>query len=362
VTRPAGFAERSDIAGPRPPESAITHDWQRMDFAHHHTRPRGRFAPSPTGRVHVGNARTALVTWLSIRSRGGTLVWRLEDIDRPRVVAGLAEEAERDLSWLGLDWDEGPDRGGAYGPYRQSERGALYEEALRALYGRSRLFPCSLSRRDLSDVGSAPHGPVAAALVYPRDLRPERLEPGWYEGLGAGGDAAAIRFMVSDDVVRFHDRVFGHVAEALESSVGDFVIKRRDGLFAYQLVVAVDDVAMEIDEVVRGSDLLASTARQIDLIRALDGAIPTYAHVPLVRNARGEKLSKRDRALAVGSLRDAGIGADQLVGYLAWTLGLIDRPRVCTPSELIDGFAFEPIGRRDLILPEDLTERLRAIE
>ena len=323
---------------------------------------RGRFAPSPTGLLHVGNARTALATWLSVRSRAGEIVWRLEDLDAPRVVEGLGVAAQEDLRWLGLDWDEGPEIGGPYAPYVQSARAGLYEHALRRLLSAGRLFPCSLSRQDLSAIASAPHACDAAAPAYSRSLRPTELAASWFDDLnGRDNMTAAIRFAVSEEETEFDDRVLGRVRERVDRTVGDFVVKRRDGVYAYQLAVVVDDIAMQIDDVVRGADLLDSTARQIQLIEALGADRPQYAHVPLVRNPAGEKVSKRDGGLSLRALRDAGVGADQLVGMLAWSLGLLDRPRRVRALDLVDAFSWETVGRDDWILPADFTERARRV-
>ena len=318
---------------------------------------RGRYAPSPTGMIHVGNARTALAAWLSVRSRGGTFVYRLEDLDPPRVVPGMAEAQREDLLWLGLDWDEGPDVGGPHAPYSQSERSSLYEDALRTLAAAGRLFPCRLSRKDLQAMASAPHGGEEAP--YPASLRPRDPDPGWFERLcAAERPDAAIRFLVHDRPVTFVDRVCGPITERVDLAVGDFVLKRRDGLYAYQLAVVVDDLLMGIDDVVRGADLLASTARQIQLVEALGGAPPAYAHIPLVVNAQGGKLSKRDQGITLRSLREAGVLSEALVGSLGWSLGLLDRPEPCRPAELIPVFSWERIRREDWRLGTDLAPPL----
>jgi glutamyl-tRNA synthetase len=303
--------------------------------------------------IHAGNARTALAAWLAARRRGGSFVWRLEDLDPPRVVPGLAELQLEDLAWLGLDWDEGPDAGGPHAPYAQSQRSAFYEAALRRLFEAGRLFPCRLSRQDLRAIASAPHG--GEETPYPSSLRPPRVEPDWFDRLrGAGKADAAIRFRVHGRPVSFVDRVYGPLTERVDLAVGDFVLKRRDGLYAYQLAVVVDDLAMGIDEVVRGADLLASTARQIQLVEALGAAPPEHAHVPLMVNARGEKLSKRDQGLTLRSLREAGVRPEAVTGYLAFSLGLLDRPEPCRPADLIPVFSWERIGREEWVLPEDL--------
>jgi glutamyl-tRNA synthetase len=310
--------------------------------------------------IHVGNARTALAAWLSVRSRGGSFVWRLEDIDRPRVVPGMAEAQIADLSWLGIDWDEGPDVGGPHAPYVQSQRSAFYEEALRRLAAAGRLFPCRVSRKDLQAMASAPHGGEEAP--YPASLRPGVLNPDWFPRLCADARPdAAIRFLVDDRPVTFDDRVYGPITEWVDLAVGDFVLKRRDGLYAYQLAVVVDDLAMGIDDVVRGADLLASTARQIQLLEALGGTPPAYAHVPLVVNARQEKLSKRDQGLTLRSLREAGLGSEAVTGYLAHSLGLLERPEPCRPGDLIPLFSWDRIARADWVLPDDLMGLLARI-
>jgi glutamyl-tRNA synthetase len=300
----------------------------------------------------VGNARTALVAWLSVRSRGGSFVWRLEDLDPPRAVPGVAEAALEDLRWLGLDWDEGPDVGGPYAPYEQSKRSEHYEDALRRLAEEGRLFPCHRSRKDLRELATAPHagqGPPP----YPKRLRPDEVAEGWFERFqapGAGGPDAAIRFRVHEEPVGFHDLVLGEQVQWVDLEVGDFVLKRRDGLYAYQLAVVVDDLLMGIDEVVRGVDLLDSTGRQMQLIEALGGEPPAYAHVPLILTAEGEKISKRDGGLTLQSLRQEGVTPEALSGFLAHSAGLLDRPEPCRPEELLAEFRWDALGREDWVM------------
>ncbi len=308
------------------------------------------------------------MAWWSVRSLGGSFVLRLEDLDPPRTVPGMAEAAEGDLRWLGLDWDEGPTEGGPFAPYEQSRRYPFYEAALRILLAQGRIFPCRQSRKDLQALASAPHGAPDGA-PYPAALRPTHLEPGWYETLGDKKTAdAAIRFRVEDTPVVFHDRLRGRLEERVDQTVGDFVLKRRDGLYAYQLAVVVDDLAMGIDEVVRGEDLLDSTARQIQLIEALGGQPPAYAHVPLVVNADGEKLSKRDRGLTLASLRQSAVRPEALVGYLAYSLGLLERPEPRTAAEIVPLFRWDRLAtarpplREDWPLPEDLGAVLRRLD
>lgn len=260
-----------------------------------------------------------------------------------------------DLAWIGLDWDEGPDIGGPHIPYEQSRRSLFYEEALDRLCSSGHLFPCRRSRKDLLSISSAPHASdgVEGWAPYPAAFRPEHLEPAWLADLRrAARPDAAIRFRVHDRPVVWQDRIFGERAERVDQTVGDFVLKRRDGLYAYQLAVVVDDLAMGIGEVVRGADLLDSTARQIQLIEALGGTPPAYAHVPIVVNAQGEKLSKRDQGLTLHSVREAGRSPEEVVGELAASLGLIDRAEPCRPGDLLRDFAWEKIPREPWVLPE----------
>jgi glutamyl-tRNA synthetase len=308
------------------------------------TPVRGRYAPSPTGLLHLGNVRTALVAWLSARAARGSFILRVEDIDAPRIQPGAEEDILETLRWLGIDWDEGPDVSGPHAPYRQSARTEMYEEALSRLHDSDHLFPCHLSRKDLQEIASAPH---SAASPYPPELRPDSVEPDWFERFENDGMGhAAIRFRVQSGEEVFRDRVHGQVNQNVAEETGDFVLKRRDGVFAYQLAVVVDDLAMGITEIVRGDDLLHATGRQIQLIRALGGNPPTYMHVPLLLSDAGEKLCKRDSALTLQALRTRGITADAIIGSLAWSLGLQGEPAPCRPADLIPGFDPARIIRR----------------
>ncbi len=318
---------------------------------------RGRYAPSPTGRLHVGSARTALAAWLSVRAQGGVFVMRVEDLDGPRTVSGMAEAILEDLTWLGLDWDEGPAQGGPHGPYTQSARFVLYEEALKDLHHLGRLFPCRHSRKDLLRLATAPHGSNGLP-PYPAALRPHGLSPNWYDAYRYQTTDAALRFLVDDEPVTFDDIIYGTVTESVTETVGDFVLKRRDGVYAYQLAVVVDDLLMGINEVVRGDDLLASTARQIQLIEALGGVRPAYAHVPLVVNAKGDKLSKRNEGLTIHALREAGVSPEALVGYLGYSLGLHPTMTPCTPSDLVASFVWDRVSQDPWRLPDDLDTML----
>jgi len=297
--------------------------------------PRGRYAPSPTGTTHLGNASTALLAWLSARAQGGVFIVRMEDLDRPRVVAGSAEAILSDLRWLGLDWDEGPDTGGPFAPYAQSERAAWYHAAFERLEARGLVYPCFCSRKDIQSAASAPQAP-GDELHYPgtcRELSPEavarRVE------LGA---APAWRFRVDPgDILRFTDLVRGRY-DAEPGSIGDFVVRRSDFVPAYQLAVVVDDIAMNVSEVVRGEDLLASTVRQLLLYRALGASPPAFAHVPLLLGDDGVRLSKRHRGVTLQEMRDGGDSAETIVGRLARRHGLRETAAPIEARELIAGF------------------------
>ena len=303
----------------------------------------GRWAPSPTGDIHLGNATTALLTWLSVRKQGGRLVWRVEDLDGPRSLIGMNTRHMEDLAWLGLDWDEGPDSGGPNRPYRQSESHDFYVDALRRLDSAGRLFPCDRSRRELRDIASAPHAP---SRPYPRSLRPTSVDPGWLEEvLSSHGSTAAVRLRVDDPPVTFVDRVHGERTEDVGRTVGDFVLRRRDGIWAYQLAVVVDDGRHGVTEVVRGADLLDSTARQIVLQRALGLPSPQYAHGPILVDTTGAKLSKRHGSLTLRSLRDLAVPPGRIVGALARAAGILERPGDAAPSDLLERFRWQRVRK-----------------
>ncbi len=294
---------------------------------------RGRYAPSPTGPLHLGNARTALVAWLSARSQGGAFVMRVEDLDAPRTVPEAVTGNLDELRWLGLEWDEGPDVGGPYGPYKQSERGAFYEEALRRLQAQNKVFACYLSRKDLREASSAPHG---RGFVYGKNERRRNALCG--EQKRAEGKTPSLRFSVAPQTVTFDDALAGLQTIDVAAEVGDFVVRRADRLWAYQLAVVVDDIAMKVSEVVRGDDLLTSTGAQLLLHEALDATPPRYLHVPLLLDVDGERMAKRRGSLTLTSLRDTGVKPERVVGLLAFTLGLLPKPTEIEPRDLLEPF------------------------
>lgn len=303
---------------------------------------RGRFAPSPTGDLHLGCAATALVTWLAAREARGRLVLRVEDLDTPRVIAGSIDRQLDDLRWLGLDWDEGPRQGGDFGPYEQSARSAEYEAAIERLAAQNLVYFCDCSRAEIARAASAPHSGEEGP-IYPGTCRANGLsEREWKR-------PPAIRLRVPPGEIGFSDRFRGEGAQEVAGAVGDFVLKRGDGVYAYQLAVVVDDLAMRITEVVRGADLLGSSARQVLLARLLGGVPPSFAHAPLVLGADGARLAKRARGIVLRDHRESGRAPGEVVAFLARLLGLLD-----------------PSDDRETLLPGDVlsepwSTRLRGI-
>jgi glutamyl-tRNA synthetase len=279
-----------------------------------------------------------------MRARGGAFVLRVEDLDRARVQPGAEAQQLDDLRWLGLDWDEGPDTGGPFAPYRQTERVGLYDAALARLLADGRAFLCGCSRADVARAATAPHDGENDEPRYPGTCRGR--DPTEVRARAAAqGRAPAVRFAGDDQRVAFTDEICGET----EGRVDDFVLRRADGTAAYQLAVVVDDAAMRITRVVRGGDLLHSTPRQIALGRALGLPTPQFAHVPLVVTPGGERLAKRTRPPSLKSLRDAGARAEVIAGALAASAGLTDGSPVAA-RDLIPGFALARIRRDPAVI------------
>lgn len=267
---------------------------------------RGRIAPSPTGWLHVGHARTFWTAQL--RAGKGTLVYREDDLDGPRCRREFADAAMEDLRWLGLRWAEGPDVGGAHGPYRQSERMVFYSEAFERLRAAGLVYPCRCSRRDIVSALSAPHAGEDEA-VYPGTCR---ADAGMSE-IGNPPSAMNWRFRLNDgESFTFNDECSGTKCAVSGLDFGDFVVWRKDGFPSYQLACVVDDALMGITEVVRGEDLITSTFRQLALYRALGWKAPSFYHCPLVLDEKGARLAKRHDALSLRTLREQGRSAEEL--------------------------------------------------
>ncbi len=267
---------------------------------------RGRLAPSPTGLLHLGHASTFLTASARARQAGGTLILRNEDLDGQRSRVEFYDAMLEDLRWLGIGWEEGPDVGGRFGPYSQSERRGHYLAAWRKLLEGGFVYPCRCSRRELAMAATAPHEGEDDEPVYPGTCRKAVVAPGMDSPVGLNW-----RFRVPDgEVVEFEDGHFGRQRFVAGQDFGDFLVWRRDDVPSYQLACVADDAAMRMTEVVRGADLLKSTARQILLYRALGLAEPLWYHCPLVTDERGERLAKRYDALSIRALRGAGPAAE----------------------------------------------------
>lgn len=275
------------------------------------TTYRGRIAPTPTGDMHVGHARTFVTAWRRAVEAGGSVVLRIEDLDPLRCRPEYTESAIADLTWLGVRWSEGP--------YFQSHRRPVFEEAWRRLRDAGVIYPSTVSRKELRDAAHAPHeDEEGAEPIFPPELRPP---PG--TGRDAESPAGVVwRFRVPDgDVVRFTDACRGPQSFTAGVDFGDFVVWRKDDVPAYELAVVADDIAMGITEVVRGDDLLRSTARQLLVYRALGASPPAWCHLPLVRDAEGRRLAKRYQPLSIRELRERGLTPEEV-------LALADRATV----------------------------------
>ena len=315
----------------------------------------GRLAPSPTGAQHIGNARTYLLAWLSIRSHGGRLILRMEDIDSPRIKPGAAQQVIDDLRWLGLDWDEGPDIGGPHAPYMQTERVELYLAALQQLQATEQVYPCTCTRTDVAAAASAPHvgqeGPrypgtcsfrrVADAMELTRQSQP-----------------FAWRFRASAVRHELHDLVADTRTCNVNEELGDFVVYKSDGSPAYQLAVVVDDLAMGVTEVLRGDDLLPSAFRQLELYRFFNSQPPKFAHVPLVIGEDGRRLAKRHGDTRISLLREKNVPAERLVGLLAWSAGLRPTKELITPRELLGDFSLGKLPKQPLVFTAEILREM----
>jgi len=315
---------------------------------------KGRFAPSPSGRMHLGNVFSALCSWLSAKSKGGKWLLRIEDLDRQRSKVEYARLIEDDLAWLGLEWDEGGlDGKGDAGPYMQSERGDIYRRHFDALRDKGLLYRCVCRRADIL-AQQAPHE-SDGRIVYPGTCRPaprppfpdalERSSAGVSGAIGSRPSVGgAWRLYVPDEEIVVEDEVFGRRSVNLTAHCGDFVVRRADGGWAYQLAVVVDDALMGVTEVVRGCDLLLSAAQQNYLYDILGYKRPHYAHVPLLCNAQGQRLSKRDHGKSMGELR-MRYEPEDIIGQLAHWAGLQPEPTPCTAASLVPIFSFDSLSK-----------------
>jgi len=293
----------------------------------------GRLAPSPTGGLHVGHARTFLIAWAAARREGGRMILRIEDLDAARVRDEARAAALVDLRWLGLDWDEGPDVGGPLGPYVQSERRSIYDDALDRLKAAELVYPCTCTRADIERAASAPH-PEDEGPTYPGTCSSRSAG----DAQALGERAFAWRFRVATGPVAWDDLFLGPREFDPARLGGDFVVGRNAMGPSYQLAVVVDDALMGVTQVVRGADLVPSTPRQILLYRALGWTPPRFGHVPLVLGPDGRRLAKRDGSIKLSTLREQGADPRRLVGALARSCGWTDRIEPSGPIDWLDRY------------------------
>jgi glutamyl-tRNA synthetase len=313
----------------------------------------GRLAPSPTGGLHLGHARTFLIAWLAGRAAGGRVVLRIEDLDATRV----REDARRgilvDLRWLGLDWDEGPDVGGPHAPYVQSERLDRYRVALDRLISADLVYPCTCTRADIQRAASAPH-PEEEGPSYPGTCSHRRAA----DADALGDRPFAWRFRVPPGPISWPDLLQGPVEVDPSRAGGDFIVARHTIGPSYQLAVVVDDAAMEINQVIRGADLMASTPRQVLLYRALGWPLPRFGHVPLALGPDGRRLAKRENAPKIATLREAGMDPRTLVGALIHGCGWSESVDRTTPSNWIGRIELPRLSREPWVVTSEWLESL----
>ena len=302
---------------------------------------RVRFAPSPTGQLHVGNARTALVNWLYARKTGGAMILRIEDTDLERSEARFEDQLIADLKWLGLDWDEGPDLGGPYAPYRQSDRIATYREYAERLLAEGKAYLCFCSDAELQRQRELAHAEHRQP-IYPGTCR--GIDPKEALRRRESGEADAIRLRIPERPIRFHDIVHGEV-EFSNEVVSDPIILRSSGIPVYNYVVVIDDALMKITHVIRGDDHLSNTPKQVALYEALNWPVPEFAHLSTILGSDRERLSKRHGATSIANFREMGVLPEALVNYLAllgWAPSGGTR-EVFAPQELIREFTLERV-------------------
>lgn len=302
--------------------------------------PIGRLAPSPTGVLHLGNARSFLLAWLDIRARKGRLLLRIEDLDGPRIRAGAEQAAIEDLLWLGLDWDAECQR--------QSERSPVYRQVLEQLIQKDRAYLCNCTRRDVENAASAPNLGDEGA-IYPGTCVGRFANTAAAKLAKEDGVMPNYRFQVAPGITQFVDRFMGRTTIDVAAQLGDFVIWKRGDEAAYQLAVVVDDATSHINEILRGDDLLLSAARQIQIYTALELPIPNFAHVPLILGVDGRRLAKRHGDTSLRAFRDQGLNPQQLLGWLAWQSGLQAAPTPCTADELVADFSLQLVPTTPVI-------------
>ena len=300
----------------------------------------GRFAPSPSGFMHMGNLLAMLLAWLDCRSLDGEMIFRMEDLDPARSKPAFAAAMAEDLRWLGLDWDRGWPEDVTYA---QSKRTAIYEDAFEALKAQDLIYPCWCTRSERLAAASAPH---PGEREHDGGCRCAHMTAGEREAMRLSGRRPAWKLRCPDESITVFDGHYGAFTQNPAREVGDFIVRRADGVFAYQLAVSVDDMRMGVTRVVRGRDLLSSAPRQKWLIETLDGMAPDYCHCPLLTGGAG-KLSKRLGSLSTEVLRKEK-RPEEVIGELAFLCGLTDRPAPISARELIPGFSWDRVHTEDI--------------
>ncbi len=303
----------------------------------------GRFAPTPSGRMHLGNVFCAMLAWLSVRSFDGTMLLRIEDLDLSRCKNEYTDTLIDDMLWLGFDWDIG----GKKPEYIQSRRNEIYDNYVNILSQKGLTYPCFCTRDELH----SPNAPHATDGTYIYNGTCRNLSPAQR---ALKGDKYSLRLCVDDIDISFVDGNLGIYSENLSRDCGDFIIRRSDGVYAYQLAVVVDDGLMGVNQVVRGVDLLPSTARQMYLFKLLGFPVPNYYHVPLLLSEDGRRLSKRDRDLDIGIIRNSGIYPEKVIGFLAYLSGLTDKYEPCKLSELVEIFDWSKVKKDNIYVKSNI--------
>lgn len=301
----------------------------------------GRFAPTPSGQLHLGNVLCAMLAYLSARSQGGRFLLRIEDLDVPRCPRRLAEQCLADLEWLGFTWDEEP--------LYQSQRSAIYQHYLDELTRQGRIYPCFCTRAQLQ----ASQAPNLGDTQWVYNRACASLSPDQVAELSAQR-SPAMRLRVPDEDVSFTDGLFGPQCENLTRDCGDFILRRSDRLYGYQLAVVVDDALSGANEVVRGRDILSATPRQIFLQQCLGFDTPTYIHIPLLMDSQGRRLAKRDKDISLPAL-SRSMTPEDILGMLAASVGILEESRPTSLEGLISHFQWSKIRREDVRLPERMT-------
>lgn len=319
---------------------------------------KGRFAPSPTGYMHLGNLWIALLSYLSVREQGGKYILRIEDIDKCRSKKEYEEALLEDLQWLGIEWDEGPDIGGPNGPYRQSERTEIYEDILEKWHEQGLIYPCFCNRARIQKVSSAPH-PGEKPYIYDglcynlsaADIaeKERKKKPSW-------------RLKTNSQEFEFNDKIQGLCYGKVRYRKDDIVLQRADDMYAYQFAVSIDDGLMDVSEVLRGADLLESTAIQLSLLKLLNIEPPQYAHAPVILDKNGNRISKRQKGITIRELREGGMSAAQIIGNLLYSTGISEKPEPISVKELLNKkIPWNSLKKNDIILTKFDTEDIIAL-